>query len=133
MTGATIKRNIFYSSSDICTFIHELPPGKGRTTEDRRGRRLAASKQADTDHNIYFCAVDGQLGKQMLKKQQRDGVDVHSLAVDPLFIDPANGDFRLRSDSPALKLGFAPIDLSKVGLVEHAWSARAESSHDSLR
>ena len=32
------------------------------------------------------------------------------------FVDPANGDFRLRPDSPALKLGFVPIDLSKIGL-----------------
>jgi len=52
----------------------------------------------------------------MLEKQQRDGVDAHSLAVDPLFVDPENGDFRLRPDSPALKLGLVPIDLSNVGL-----------------
>jgi hypothetical protein len=48
--------------------------------------------------------------------QQRDGGDTHSLAVDPLFVDPANGDFRLRPDSPALKLGFTPIDWSEAGL-----------------
>jgi hypothetical protein len=118
MTGATIKRNIFYSSSVTCTFIDELLSGKGRTTEDRRGRGLAASKEADTDYNIYYCAGDRELGKQMLEKQQRDGVDAHSLAVDPLFVDPANGDFRLQPDSPALKLGFVPFDMSKVGLVE---------------
>ncbi len=119
MTGATIKRNIFYSSSDTCTFIDELPPGRGRTTEDRRGRDLAASKQADTDHNIYFCAGNQQLGTLMLEKQQRDGVDAHSLSVDPLFVDPANGDFQLQPDSPALKLGFVPFDVSKVGLVHN--------------
>lgn len=119
MTGATIKRNIFYSSSDECTFIDELPPGRDRTTEDRRGRKLAASKQADTDHNIYFCAANRDLGTQMLKKQQRDGVDAHSVAVDPLFVDPANGDFRLKPDSPALKMGFVPFDMSKVGLMNN--------------
>ena len=56
----------------------------------------------------------------MLEKQQRDGVDRHSLAVDPLFVDPEKGDFRLKPDSPALKLGFVPLDMSKVGLVETA-------------
>ncbi|NND95977.1 MAG: right-handed parallel beta-helix repeat-containing protein [Pirellulaceae bacterium] len=116
MKGATIKRNIFHSSFNTATFIDELPPGKNRTTEDRRGRAIAASKQADTDYNIYFCAGDRELGKQMLEKQQRDGVDVHSLAVDPMFVDPAGGDFRLKPDSPALKLGIEPLDLSKVGL-----------------
>jgi hypothetical protein len=38
-----------------------------------------------------------------------------SVVADPLFVDPENGDFTLKSDSPALKLGFEPIDVSKVG------------------
>ena len=33
-----------------------------------------------------------------------------------MFVDPENGDFRLKSNSPALKLGFVPFDMSKVGL-----------------
>ena len=117
MTGATIKRNIFYASSKECVFIDELPAGKGRTSEDRRGRKLAVSKDADTDFNIYFCAADHELGTAMLEKQRCDGVDSHSLAVDPLFVDPENGDFRLEKNSPALKLGFVPIDFSKIGLI----------------
>lgn len=118
MTGATIKRNIFYSSSEPCVFIHELAAGKHRATEDRRGRGLAAATQADTDHNLYYCASDPDLGDGMLRKQQGDGIDLHSLSLDPLFVDPANGDFRLQPDSPALKLGFVPLDLSKVGLID---------------
>ena len=118
LTGATIKHNIFYSSTEICTFIHQLSPGRGAKTEDRRGRLLASSKQADTDLNIYFCAADPRLGETMLARQQSDGVDAHSLAVDPLFVDPSNGDFRLRPNSPALKMGIKPLDLSKVGLVD---------------
>ena len=51
-----------------------------------------------------------------MKKQQSDGVDAHSLTVDPLFVDPENGDFRLKPNSPTLKLGFVPFDMSKVGL-----------------
>ena len=61
-------------------------------------------------------SVDPTLGKTMLAKQQGDGVDTHSLTVDPLFVDPENGDFRLKPNSPALKLGFVPFDMSKVGL-----------------
>ncbi len=52
----------------------------------------------------------------MLNKARRDGIDAHSLAADPHFMDPANGDFLLKPNSPALKLGFVPIDLSKIGL-----------------
>ena len=118
LTGATIQRNIFYSSSTECTFIDELPAGKGRVSEDRRGRALAKASDADTDYNIYYCAADLKLGEQMLQKEQADGVDKNSLAVDPLFVDPANGDFRLQPNSPALKLGIKSLDLSNVGLVK---------------
>jgi hypothetical protein len=35
--------------------------------------------------------------------------------ADPLFTSLQENDFGLRSDSPALKLGFQPIDLKHVG------------------
>ncbi len=35
--------------------------------------------------------------------------------VDPLFVDAAQGDFRLKPDSPAHKLGFQPIPFDKIG------------------
>lgn len=116
LTGAAIKRNIFYCTNPDSVFIDELAPGNGRKTEDSRGRELARSKDADTDANIYFCASDPTLAKQMLAKQQGDGVDANSKAVDPLFVDAENGDFRFRPGSPALKMGIVPIDLSKIGL-----------------
>ena len=108
MTGATIKRNILYHSGSNARFYYQ-----GSTT---RNRKPALSRDADTDYNLYYCAGSPQLSQKTLAKQQRDGVDVHSLAADPLFVDPANGDFRLKPGSPAVKLGFIPIDLSKVGL-----------------
>ena len=39
----------------------------------------------------------------------------HSVVADPLFVDPNSDDFRLKPDSPALKLGFHRIDQSKIG------------------
>jgi len=35
---------------------------------------------------------------------------------DPGFIDPANGNFQLRDDSPAYKLGFKRIPVEQIGL-----------------
>jgi hypothetical protein len=45
-----------------------------------------------------------------------EGRDAHAIVADPRFVDATRRDFRLQPDSPALKLGFNPIDLSGVGL-----------------
>jgi len=47
--------------------------------------------------------------------QAATGNDRHSIVADPGFKDLANFDFTLSPDSPALPLGFRPIDLSDVG------------------
>ena len=46
---------------------------------------------------------------------QNRGQDSTSVIADPRFVDAAAFDFDLRPDSPALGLGFEPIDLSTVG------------------
>jgi hypothetical protein len=38
------------------------------------------------------------------------------LNEDPLFVNAASLNFQIRSDSPALKLGFKPIPLHQIGL-----------------
>jgi len=47
---------------------------------------------------------------------QKMGYDIHSEIADPLFVDPKKDDYRLKPDSPALKLGFMPIDTTKIGM-----------------
>ncbi|MDF7806369.1 right-handed parallel beta-helix repeat-containing protein [Pontiellaceae bacterium B12219] len=117
LTGGTVKRNIFYSHQADSEFINELAAKNENSTEDRRGRKVARLKDADADYNIYYSTVAPALGEEQLKKNQRDGVDLHSRAVDPLFVDPENGDFRFRPDSPALEMGIVPFDRSKAGLL----------------
>jgi hypothetical protein len=47
---------------------------------------------------------------------QRLGHDRQSFVADPRCVDPEHADFTLAPDSPAIdRLGFQPIDLSKVG------------------
>jgi hypothetical protein len=38
--------------------------------------------------------------------------------ADPHFVDATNGDFRLKDDSPAYKLGFKKIPVEQIGLVK---------------
>eukprot|EP01050_Picozoa_sp_SAG11_P026265 SAG11_NODE_6228_length_1358_cov_1.957903_2_plen_245_part_00 len=43
------------------------------------------------------------------------GFDESSVVADPLFVDVARYDFRLRSDSPALALGICSVNVSLCG------------------
>ena len=45
----------------------------------------------------------------------RSGKETGSVFADPLFVNAKGSDFSLRSDSPALRLGFRPFDLSAAG------------------
>jgi Right handed beta helix region len=50
--------------------------------------------------------------KYTLEEWQKLGYDTSSVVVDPMFVDLKNGDYTLKPDSPALKLGFKNIDMS---------------------
>lgn len=69
------------------------------------------------DYNLYWNTRGEPVmfKKWTFDEWQKRGQDVHSLIADPLFTDPGNGDFSLKPESPALKLGFKPIDISAVG------------------
>ena len=42
--------------------------------------------------------------------------DAHSLVGDPLFVDPASGDYRVREGSPALQIGFQNFPMDQFGV-----------------
>lgn len=109
MTGGAYQRNVLYHLGGQVDFYKE---GKSHRVEFG-----AYAKDADTDYNIYFSAANPELGESLLEQKQKEGIDAHSLAVDPLFMDVEKGDFRFHPDSPALKLGIKPFDMSKVGLI----------------
>jgi parallel beta-helix repeat protein len=87
-----------------------------------------ASRPELFDYNVYYNAAEGQKvtmgighggepGYDSMECWQELGLDEHSLEVDPLFVDPKNGDFRLLPGSPAFKLGIKSIDASEAGLL----------------
>ncbi|MCK5804177.1 MAG: right-handed parallel beta-helix repeat-containing protein, partial [Lentisphaeria bacterium] len=72
--------------------------------------------------NVYWSTAGEPTFADMdFATWQTKGKDVGSIVADPLFMDPEAGDFRLKPNSPALKLGFKPIDLSKTGLYGDAF------------
>ncbi len=81
----------------------------------------------ESDYNIIYHTAGTELGITWMDKVygkdlntfedwKQLGFDTHSIIADPLFVDPENHDYNLRPDSPALKMGFKPIDVSRVGL-----------------
>ena len=55
---------------------------------------------------------------------QADGKDLDARIADPLFVDAEGLDFALRPGSPALAMGFVPIDTSTVGVRSGAYAAK---------
>jgi hypothetical protein len=51
-----------------------------------------------------------------LKQAQAAGCDPHSIVGDPMFVDAAAGDFRVKPDSPALKIGFKNFAMDDFGV-----------------
>ena len=89
-------------------------------------QRLAAKESLGSwNENLYWHS--GQRDELAMFKLnfvqwQARGLDRDSLIADPKFVNAAEHDFRLLPDSPAWKLGFQPIDTSRVGLYgEPAW------------
>ena len=103
-TGLALERNIFcWAAPDARLFA------TGALDEN----------VVRVDNNLYYAGGNDVLlgsGETFAKWQER-GFDTHSLLADPGFVRPAEDDYSLRPDSPALKLGFEPIDTTPIGLL----------------
>jgi hypothetical protein len=74
------------------------------------------------DWNVYFDSRSNstpaglRLGPCSVENWRARGHDKNSVVEDPLFRAVEADDYRLKSDSPALKMGFQPIGLKEVGV-----------------
>jgi parallel beta-helix repeat protein len=95
-SGNRFCRNIVSSARELVYVAHKRPE-----------RVLAQS-----DHNLLFDVGDAST---YLETRRREGYEVHSRIADPKFVDPAKDDYRLKPESPAIELGFQPIDIGQIG------------------
>lgn len=52
--------------------------------------------------------------------------DAHSLAGDPMFVDPAKGNYEVKAGSPAFKVGFTNFPLDEFGVVSPSLKIKSE-------
>ncbi len=85
--------------------------------------------------NVYWSTAGApQFTDMDFETWQTKGKDAGSIVADPLFVDAVNDDFRLKPNSPAVKLGFQPINLSSTGLYgDQRWVELPRHYPDRLR
>jgi hypothetical protein len=62
-----------------------------------------------------LLGLEGIAPEKQWAEWQRRGMDVGSVNADPMFVNPSKDDYRLRRGSPALRLGFQPIPIERIG------------------
>ena len=83
------------------------------------------TKQLVTSANCYWNASGPVVfpdGQDLTSRQAADQ-DIGSIVHDPKFRDPGHGDFKLAPDSPAIALGFQPIDPDAAGRMPRSLTA----------
>lgn len=63
----------------------------------------------------------------VMKVSRKLGWDGNSIFGDPMFVDPENGDFRVKDGSPALKIGFENFPMDQFGVKKPSLKAIART------
>jgi len=81
-----------------------------------------AATGKNIDKNLFFVADPKQKDKYA-----EQGWDSNSVVGDPLFWDPARGDFRVQDGSPALDIGFESFPMEQFGVKKPSLKALAKT------
>ena len=120
-----VRNNIFAFNRENQMMRSRVEPHNSFTLERNivyfdQGRLLGSNWTGDKftlRNNVYFDTrgTDIRFAGVPFTEWKAAGHDAGSVIADPLFVNAGNFDFRLRPESPALKMGFHQIDLAKVG------------------
>jgi len=77
------------------------------------------------DNNLMH--KEGAASTPATRLQKQSGRDEHSIVADAQFVDPAQGDYRVKEGSPALTLGFVNFPMDRFGVQKAALKALART------
>jgi hypothetical protein len=121
--GNTIRNNVFISDADArITFPRSSDYTFERNVMCAKGQIVVENPDAITKlrNNVLFSA-EGKIQCRRLKDYSQAGsysfeADGENLTTDPHITEFEKGRVRFDADSPALKLGIKPIDVSGAGI-----------------
>ena len=122
---STFRRNVVYLTQGELL----IPHGERSLNE-----RLGTKEPLGTwDENLYWHTAGPDrlhFYRRTFSEWQALGLDRQSRIADPQFVDAAGHNFDLRPDSPALQLGFRPLDLASAGLYgDAAWAGQVRHAN----
>lgn len=130
------RNNIFVNGRDTQIHLGRRDKESSLTFENNivcydEGSLFSRESDLKSGSNIYWNTAGEELGfplNKSFQEWQAMGQDVGSVIADPKFGNPAKDDYTLLPDSPALKLGFKPIDTSTCGITKPAALAKLARS-----
>jgi hypothetical protein len=105
----TVRGNIFYHSAyRIWEYGSDdlYHNGIGMVSDNNCFFQANGKQRVD-----YFASLNRGTagGRYDLAEWQKLGFDTHSMEADPLFVDPAKGDYHLKTNSPCPSAGAFPL------------------------
>ena len=117
MVNNGLHPHVWYNNSNDEVFsniVMRAPRGADVPTTTATGKRI--------DSNLFYTEYPEELDRYTAV-----GWDVNSICADPLFVDPANGDFRVKEGSPAFDIGFKNFPMDQFGVKKPSLKAIAQT------
>ncbi len=108
VTGSKAQHNIIISHPEGGNAYAERPRG---TNSGGRPKLV----DTEMDSNLYHHPTNSHWMDEHLLKLGAVGKEKASVVGDPMFVDPAGGDYSFQPGSPAIALGIEPLNTRKMG------------------
>jgi hypothetical protein len=115
--GFILAHNIFVGTAIYSFCCWSVPDANVSSELKRKGEIIDSNTLWSFGNNPKFVIwADHHAANCTWTQWLAGGVDAHSVLADPQFMDTAHGDYRVKSTSPALALGFKNFPMDSFGV-----------------